>query len=73
MANFTARRILKQGYPGTSDFNSETVGTSGTSIGFIGSEGGTDSTYSAVIVALEDGQRKVIQFDASGDNGAGPL
>ena len=57
-------------YNATYDFNNETLGTSGTNIGWIDTEVGTDSNYSVVVVALEDGHLNVIQFNASGDNGA---
>lgn len=56
-------------YPATYNFTNEADGTSGTNIDFIDIEASNDSTYSAVITALEDGHRKIIKFDASGDNG----
>ena len=66
---FTARKVFKQMYPATHNFKDEADGTSGEDIGWIDSEIANDSTYSATIVASEDGHRKVIKFLAAGDNG----
>ncbi len=55
-------------YRGTYNFKDEVDGTSGTSIGFVDMEAGDDSTFSATIVASEDGHKKVIKFLAAGDN-----
>lgn len=57
-------------YPATYNFKDEVVGTSGTDITGIDAEGGTDSNIQAIIVAVEDGHRKVIKFTCDGDNGA---
>lgn len=58
-------------YNATYSFLNEEDGTSGANIPFIdGGISGTDSTYSAIVIASEGGHNKIIQFNASGDNGA---
>jgi len=57
-------------YYGTHDFVDEDIGDTNDDITFIdGGYSGTDSTYSATVIAGEDNHKKVIQFDAAGDNG----
>jgi len=68
MANLTARKVHKQISPAPYNFKAEADGTSGISIGFIDIEAGDDSTFSATIVASEDGHKKIIKFLAAGDN-----
>lgn len=56
-------------YPATYDFRDEAVDTSEDDIGLIDSVVATDSVYSAVIIASEDGHKKVLEVNASGNNG----
>jgi len=67
---FAVKAVHKKQYAATHNFWKEANGTSGTDIDWIDVKAGTDSTYSAVIIASEDGHKKVVQFDAAGDNGA---
>ncbi|MCP6718933.1 MAG: hypothetical protein KJI71_01695 [Patescibacteria group bacterium] len=55
-------------YPATYGFENELVYTSGTDISWVDDESGTDSSYSAEIVASEDGHKGVMKILSAGDN-----
>ena len=61
--------VVLHHHKATYNFRDETDGESGTDIEWIDSVGVDDSTYSAVITAIEDGHRKIIKFLCAGDNG----
>lgn len=67
--SFAVKRILKNMYPATHNFKDDAVGTTNNDISIFDYNSGDDSAHEAIIVALEDGHRKLVKFTAAGDDG----